>query len=372
MTNLQVTAEQLAARTILRKDLVADRSAFLDTKIPGSAGKINYPLVGPGVSENPEQVIPVTEPHGFSLGAAVMPAGVVNNLHSHYTAEVFSCFAGEWLFRWGVDGTEGEAVVRDGDVISIPTWIFRGFTSLTDNAWLFTGLGRDESGGLIWAPSVISESAKYGMHLTANSRIIETEPGEFPAGVELVRPLSEDDLGSMRHVTAEQMRRRLATPDDLEWSNRPFLDSTLPDGGARLATVVGYGVTEDRDQEPRIHNPHGFTLAWLKADSGRGVGLHRHQESQVLIVKDGRWRVTLNEAAKVSVELGPYDTVSIPPGAWRCFESIGDETGQLVMITGGDGRTTLEWSSEVVSQALAAGVVHDADGYLAPAHLVHR
>ena len=53
MNDLQVTMEQLAARTIYRKDLVADRAAFLDTKIPGSERKINYPLIGPGVSENP-------------------------------------------------------------------------------------------------------------------------------------------------------------------------------------------------------------------------------------------------------------------------------------------------------------------------------
>ena len=104
-----VTAEELTYRTILRKDLKEDRAAFLDTKIPGSEAKINYPLIGPGVSENADQVIPVTEPHGFNLGGAVMPAGVINNLHLHFTAEVFMCFAGEWHFRWGVDGADGEA-----------------------------------------------------------------------------------------------------------------------------------------------------------------------------------------------------------------------------------------------------------------------
>jgi hypothetical protein len=36
-------------------------------------------------------------------------------------------------------------------------------------------------------------------------------------------------------------------------------------GGARLALVVGYGMTEDREQEPPITNPHGFSVAWLGA-----------------------------------------------------------------------------------------------------------
>ena len=370
MNDLQVTMEQLAARTIYRKDLVADRAAFLDTKIPGSERKINYPLIGPGVSENPDQVVPVTESHGFNLGGAVMASGVTNNLHMHFTAEVFSCFAGEWLFRWGVEGEEGEAVVRKGDVISIPTWMFRGFTSLADDAWLFTALGRDQSGGLIWAPSVITEAAKYGMHLSADNHLIESEPGEFPQGVTLVRPLDADDLRVMRRVTPEQMRRRLVTPADLQWSDRPFVDSTLPGGGAQLASVVGYGITEDRDQEPRIHNPHGFTQAWLRAEPGQGVSRHRHFESQVLLVQEGRWRVTLNNESPVSVELGPFDTFSVPVGAWRRFESIGAETGLLVILTGGDARVTLEWAVEVLRAARSAGVVHDADGYLAPAYLV--
>src|ERR1700709_2833626 len=93
-----VTADELAHRTILRKDLRADKAAFLDTKIPGSEAKINYPLIGPGVPENAEQVVPDTEPQGFNLGGAFMPAGVVNNLHLHFTTEVFLCFAGEWQF----------------------------------------------------------------------------------------------------------------------------------------------------------------------------------------------------------------------------------------------------------------------------------
>jgi quercetin dioxygenase-like cupin family protein len=367
-----VSSQELSARTVFRRDLVADEAAFLDTRIPGSDRKVNYPLIGPGVSENAAQVIPVTEPHGFNLGAAVMPAGVVNNLHLHFTAEVFCCFAGEWRFRWGVHGDEGEALVRAGDVISIPTWMFRGFTSLSDDAWLFTALGRDVSGGLIWAPSVIEEAARYGMHLGADNRLIETAPGEVPEGVELARPLTDEQLGLLRHVTVEEMRERLATPQDLRWCEEPFLDSRLPGGGARLALVVGYGLTEDRAQSPRVSDPHGFSLAWLHAEPGRGVSRHAIDESQVLIVKEGTLRVTLNQDDPVSTELGPYDTLSIPPGAWRSFTAVGEGAARVVVLTGGDGRVRIDWDPSVVAEALAAGVAIDANGYAAPAALVAR
>lgn len=161
-----VTSTELKERTILRDGLPPDTAAFIDTRLPGSQGKANYPLIGAGVSENAAQAIPVTAPHGFGLGAAVMTEGVTNNLHLHFTAEVFMCFGGQWQFRWGVDGTDGETLVQDGDVISIPTWIFQGFTSLSDDAWLYTALGRDVSGGLIWAPSVLERAAGLGMYLS--------------------------------------------------------------------------------------------------------------------------------------------------------------------------------------------------------------
>ncbi len=368
--DLVVTPEELEGRTIRRVDLKADRAAFLDTKIPGSEAKINYPLIGPGVSENAEQVVPVTAPHGFNLGAAVMPAGVVNNLHLHFTAEVFMCLAGSWQFRWGVDGTDGEAVVSEGDVISIPTWVFRGFTSMTDDAWLYTALGRDVSGGLIWAPSVIEKAAATGRHLSIDNQIVDTEPGEVPEGVELVTPLTEEQLESLQKVSVAEMRERLATPEDLTWSAAPFLDSELPGGGAQLACVVGYGLTEDRMQRPRLSDPHGLSLAWVRAEPGQGIGLHRIREAQALVVKSGRIRVTLNRTDPVSVEIGAYDTLSIPREAWRSIESIGEETAQWVALTEGDGRIYLDWSDRIVEDARTKGVVRDPNGYLAPAALV--
>ena len=367
-----VTRDELTSRTILRKDLREDRAAFLDTKIPGSENKINYPLIGPGVSENAEQVVPVTAPHGFNLGGAVMPAGVVNNLHLHFTAEVFVCFAGEWKFRWGVDGKDGETIVKAGDVISIPTWIFRGFTSLTDDAWLYTALGRDVSGGLIWAPSVIEKSARYGNHLGVTNTIIETEPGDFPRGVELRQPLTDAQLSTLRTVSTMEMRGRLAQPGDLSWSRAPFLDSTLPGGGAQLATVVGYGLTEDRFQSPRLSDPHGLTLAWLRAEPGQGVNRHRVTESEVIIVKEGRLRVTLNADEPVSVELGPYDTLSVPVGAWREFHAVGDETALAVIINSGESRVYIEWDDDVRSAALEQDLALDPNGYVAPASMLNR
>ena len=61
---------------------------------PGSHLKENYSLIGPGVTSSADQVINLREPHGFNIGAAAMPNGITNNLHIHFTAEVFLVLQG--------------------------------------------------------------------------------------------------------------------------------------------------------------------------------------------------------------------------------------------------------------------------------------
>ena len=89
-----------------------------------------------------------------------------------------------------------------------------------------------------------------------------------------------------------------------------------------------------------------------------------------LIVTAGRWRVTLNQVEPVSVEVDPGDTVSIPKGAWRRFESIGETVAQAMLITGSDGRTRVEWAPAVVEAACDKGAVIDANGYAADAAMI--
>ena len=167
--------------------------AFIDCKMPGSLLKQNYSIIGAGVTQSAEQVVNLDEPHGFALGVAAMPHGVTNNLHVHYTAEVFMIFRGEWLFRWGADGKDGEIVGRAGDVVSIPTWIFRGFTNIgADDSWIFTALGRDKSGGVIWDPEILAGAAEHGLYLTRDNMMVDTATGAAkPSDDDLMPPLSD-------------------------------------------------------------------------------------------------------------------------------------------------------------------------------------
>lgn len=374
-SDVTVTAEELARRTIRRSDFVSCNQAFIDCRTPGSDKKQNYSMIGRGVTQSSSQVVNLREPHGFQIGAAAMPNGVTNNLHLHFTAEVFLCFRGEYLLRWGADGQEGELVIREGDIVSIPTWIFRGFTNIgPDDGWLFTALGMDDTGGIIWGPTVLDEASGHGLHLTTDNQLIDTVAGDtLPDGVELIEPIPADEIARLRTFTAEQMAKRLATQDNIRWSSTALLDAHVPGGGAELGLVIGFGMSEDLDQEPRIYNPHGHNIAWLRAEPEQGVSLHRHDESQVLMVKDGEWEITVNRGADaLTVTVGPWDMVSIPRGAYRSIHNVGSETGLLLVVNSGDGRVRLDWDDEVVKAAADAGDAIDHNGYLAPYTLVPR
>lgn len=304
-----------------------------------------------------------------------MPPGVNNSLHLHFTAEVFIVVAGTYTFRWGRREVEGEYVGGAGDILSIPTWIFRGFSNVNGaENFIFTVLGRDETGGLIWHPEVLRQAEGHGLHLTVANTLIDEVAGDvLTDDVELVTPLADEHLDDLRSYSLEEMRDRVTTNADRQFVDDALLCTAAPGGRARVALVIGYGMTERRGHEPRLHDPHGFAVAVVRAAAGEGLLRHRHGESQVLIVRTGQWEVTLNEHEPHQVRLDVHDTLSVPPGAWRSIVNVSDEPdAEIIVINGGDGRTRLEWAGDVVAEAQTADVGIDANGYLARWSLIRH
>lgn len=368
---IAVGSEEAGRRTIRKSDWVPCNSAFIDCRTPGSDRKENYAFIGAGVSQNANQYVNLEENHGFNTGAAGMPNGISNNLHLHFTAEVFINLGGEFRLRWGVDGTQGEYVSQDGDIVTIPTWIFRGFTNEgPDEGILYTVLGRDDNGGIIWGPSVLREAESHGLHLTAENQLIDTVAGDpLPEDVALITPMKQHYIDELTTFTVDDMRSRVIQPGDRRYSSAALLCAAVDGGHVDLATAIGYGMSENRRQVPNVHEPHSFNLAWVRAETGQGVLRHRHDKTQALLFKTGRWEVTLNDDSSTVVQLGPGDAFSVPEGAWRSYACLeGDESGAgtVLVINGGDDRVYLEWAPEVVEAAAAADWTIDPNGYLAP------
>ncbi len=371
MTTL--SPEDVRARHIRRADMVACKMAFIDCKMPGSELKENYSLVGPGVTQSRDQVVNLTEPHGFSLGVAAMPPGTVNNLHIHFTAEVFMVSRGTWTFRWGADGADGEIVGRPGDVVSMPTWIFRGFTNTgAEDGWIFTALGGDDTGGIIWHPSILKTAETYGLFLTQDNMLVDTDAGlPRPAPDSLMPALTPTQIASLPRYSADQMRRRVVPAGERAWSAHALLDGVLPGHAAELAQVLGHGMTEDRDQSAPIGNAHGFSIEWLRIPAGQQVGRHALAEKQVAIVFQGALRVTLNApGAETAVDVATGECFSTPGMAWRALSNPGDTSVEIALITSGDQRKRITWAPEVVQAALQRGACIDHNGYLAPLDLL--
>lgn len=367
---------ELSSRLIRFSDWVPCKAAFIDCKTPGSDQKDNYSFVGPGVSQSSDQFVNVSTAHGFQLGAAGMPKGVSNSLHLHFTAEVFINFGGEFQLRWGPNGDQGNYISTDGDVISVPTWIFRGFTNIgPDDGILYTALGRDDTGGIIWGPQVLKDAEGYGLYLTRENKLFDsTTVDTLPPAENVISPLSQEHLDSLDRFTEEEFRTRVIKKEDRKYSETPFLCSVLPEGGAKLALIIGYGLSEDRRQAPSIHEPHSFCAAWLTAAKDEGILRHKVDVAETLTVKSGTWEITLNDGEEeFSTTLSTRDALSIPENVWRTFKCVdtGEEpNADLFIVTAGDSRVEIDWHPDVVQAAEEAGCALDPNHYVAPKEIL--
>jgi mannose-6-phosphate isomerase-like protein (cupin superfamily) len=174
-----LSEEDIKARFIPFDSLRYTTEAFIDYCIPECSPKYNYALIGPGVSQNPKQPVSLREKHGFQVGGISMPHGKTNPAHMHFTAEVFICFKGDWQMQWGFNPGVQTADVGEGDVLTVPPWIYRGFKNIgVDDGFMFTGLGRDSTGGILWGPSTLAAASAQGVHLTEDYQIIDERAGQ--------------------------------------------------------------------------------------------------------------------------------------------------------------------------------------------------
>lgn len=272
---------EIESRIVRYADLKPCYNAFIDTRSPGSEAKENFTIIGPGVSENPEQYVHIAEPHGFNIGGARQPPECINSQHSHDTAEVFVVHSGTWRFDLGEHGDDAQVVLYPGDTVSLPTQAFRGFTNIGDDiGFLWAVLGGDEPGRVLWAPRVFEMAEDYGLVLLDNGSLVDTAAGEtIPPGAARMPVTSREQVVALRRFTAEEA-------EDLVVRAAPI-----------DAAIIGSGAPLDW--------PHGFTLERLHIGS-EGHGDHG---ASVLFVHrgavtiDGEWG---------SAVLGEGDTMTVP------------------------------------------------------------
>ena len=316
-------------------ELVPCRTAFVDTHNPGAEGKENFTIIGGGVSENPEQYVHIEETPGFNIGGARQPAGCTNSLHSHRTAEVFIIHTGFWRMFWGLEGDDGEVVLNPGDLISLPTHMFRGFenvtpvsaTNETGSGFIFSVLGGDDSGGgVLWAPEVLQESRNHGLTLLESGQLVNTREGEeIPAGIPPMTSPSEAKLSFYSRNTITDASKVVVTRPGV-WAYRETeLIGRSPN--AAIGERPGFEVR-------RVQWGNGEEIPWRV--SNLDTVLISNIGSVVLSGGEtlGPGDVTLIQAGEEEIDVKP-----LPGGASELFIVIAtnDPAGETRLLDGGAG-----------------------------------
>ncbi|RZM24227.1 MAG: cupin domain-containing protein [Sphingomonas sp.] len=222
---------------------------------------------------------------------------------------------------------------------------------------------------MIWDPAILAGAAEHGLYLTRENMMVDTFTGaDKPSDNELMPPLTPEVIAGFRRYTVEEMAARVTTADERRWSAESLLCNILPDGKAALAPVIGPGMTQDRNAAPKVTNPHGFSVEWLRIEPGSRIGPFRIDPKQIFIIQSGQLMITLDgEDGASKVEAGPWDTFAAPARTWRTLTATGDEPAVMTVVTAGDARAIIEWDDEIVRRAWDAGVGLDPNDYLAPA-----
>jgi mannose-6-phosphate isomerase-like protein (cupin superfamily) len=304
------TAKALEARVVRYRDLVPCTNAFIDTRTPGSDSKENFTIIGPGVAENPDQHVHITEPHGFNIGGARQPPRCTNSQHSHDTAEVFVVHSGKWRFTFGEHGEDAQVEARPGDIVSFPIHTFRGFENVgEDVGFLWSVLGGDDPGRVLWAPAVFEMAAEHGLVLLENGALVDTTLGQsMPAGV-----------GAMPITSAEAIARlRRMRPDD----EAEIIARRPAQAQPGETLVIGVG--------GEMPATEGFTVSRLVLEAEGGASASKPSRPEVIFVQSGSVRVDTPEAA---ISLGAGDTMTVPRGLERRYRAT-NGGAEIIVVRG--------------------------------------
>ena len=285
---------EMEKRIVRYGELVPCKTAFIDAHTPGSDKKENFTIIGGGVSESADQYVHIKDTPGFNIGAAGQPPRCRNSLHSHRTAEVFFVLKGRWRFFWGRWGTAGEVTLTEGDIINIPTGIFRGFENIgTDYGMIMAILGGDDAGGgVIWTPQVIEDASAHGLILAETGRLYDTKKGqELPKNIKPMKVLTEKELKQFPELTTKQV-----VPGHVAryWDLMALADNCP-------VNVIGQnGLLIDRP---------GFEVDFLTDGSSQKTEETTKQHT-VLMPMRGHWKLSWENGDAV---INPGDTAAIPP-----------------------------------------------------------
>ena len=218
--------------------------------------------------------------------------------------------SGHWRFDLGEHGDDAQVDLHPGDVISIPTRVFRGFTATAaaddgSPGFLWAVLGQDNPGRVTWAPKVFDMAKDYGLVLLENGSLVDTAAGEaVPADVHPMAPTSRQDANALSRMTSDQA-------EAIVWRS-------VAANGTTVTAIIGAGAPLGWD--------HGFHVDRVDIEPGESIDWGDSEDKEVLFVHRGCVDIECDDG---SVALVEGDTISLPAGMPRRLRS---DTGAVTFL----------------------------------------
>ena len=307
------------------KDLVPSKVPFVEGKLEGHRDRLNYSVIGPGVSEDAKQNVKIPEAHGFNIGGVDAAPKNGSGLHSHTTAEVFLVYKGRWRFYWGVDGQEGEVFLNRGDVASFQTNMFRGFQNVgTERGLLFVVLGENDPGVITWTPETLSAAKNTGMVLLDDNTLVDTDLIKIPEDKKILDPLNENEIKTFDNYSVADIEKCVVRFADL--GKIKITDNAKGNFIAYIEQLKLNG----HSIEPAISHHPGFNLGAAYGNDNVGVKeFYTSNKHEVFMSLDGQWKIYCEDQ---EIVIGPKDIFSAPVNTKRKFEKINSEFGFMYLV----------------------------------------
>ena len=282
-------------------ELTPSTLPFVEGRIEGHKERKNYSIVGPGVAEDSQQSVKISEPHGYNLGAVSANPKNGSGLHSHTTAEVFLIYSGNWRFYWGADG-RNEIILSKGDIISMPTNMFRGFENAgNEEGLIFVVLGNDDPGIITWVPNVLIKAKETGLALLDDNSLVDLKESKIPPNRKLLEPITNEMLQKFDNYQIHEIEKFICR----------FKDQTNHEidlkNGIKLIQIIGSNFSDNKYDHLINHNT-GFNLSILKAKKGLIENLI-FDKPTILFSQKGTWKVKIE---KDEFNINSKDTFSLP------------------------------------------------------------
>ena len=282
-------------------ELTPSTLPFVEGRIKGHKERKNYSIVGPGVAEDSQQSVKISEPHGYNLGAVSANPKNGSGLHSHTTAEVFLIYSGNWRFYWGADG-RNEIILSKGDIISMPTNMFRGFENAGDEEGLiFVVFGNDDPGIITWVPNVLIKAKETGLALLDDNSLVDLKESEIPPNRKLLEPITNEMLQKFDNYQIHEIEKFIC-----RFKNQTNHEIDLKNG-IKLIQIIGSNFSDNKYDHLINHNT-GFNLSILKAKKGLIEDLI-FDKPTILFSQKGTWKVKIE---KDEFNINSKDTFSLP------------------------------------------------------------